>query len=48
MRNCEYRALDWAERLVDINGNSNDKKIGELIYHVFSSDRLTANDANCQ
>lgn len=20
MRNCEYRALDWAERLVDING----------------------------
>lgn len=23
MRNCEYRALNWAERLVDINGNDN-------------------------
>ena len=22
MRNCEYRALNWAERLVDINGNA--------------------------
>ena len=48
MRNCEYRALDWAERLVDINGNSNEKNIGELICHVFSSNRLTANDANRQ
>jgi len=31
MRNCEYRALNWAERLVDINGTNNSVL---CIFHV--------------